>query len=102
MLRHMRTTVILPDELYRQAKEAARSADRTFTSFLEDAVRRELARREASTEIPAFRVQPFLAPPGKGGPLPGVDLTNKEQIQEILDEDDFTVQRIRESQRARR
>lgn len=98
----MRTTVILPDELYRQAKAAAQALDRTFTSFLEEAVRRELARRESATEAPAFRVQPFLAPPGGGGTLPGVDLTNKEQIQDLLDEDDFAVQHVRAAQRAQR
>lgn len=102
MLRHMRTTVILPDELYRQAKAAAHALDRTFTSFLEEAVRRELARRESATEAPAFRVQPFVAPPGKGGTLPGIDLTNKEQIQDLLDEDDFAVRQLRASQRAQR
>lgn len=77
MLRHMRTTIILPDELYRQAKAAAHSADRTFTSFLEEAVRRELARREAaSTETPEFQIVPFSPPVGRRGTVPGVDLTN--------------------------
>lgn len=95
----MRTTIILPDELYRQAKEAARSADRTFTSFLEEAVRRELSRRETPTEVPPFQLQPFSPPPGLEGALPGVDPGDKEQIQRILDEEDFTVQRIRAHER---
>jgi len=98
----MRTTVILPDELYRQAKAAAHGMDRTFTSFLEEAVRRELARREASTDTPEFQIVPYSPPEGRRGTVPGVDLTNKEQIQDILDEDDFTVQRIRAHQRAQR
>lgn len=94
----MRTTIILPDELYRQAKAAARSADRTFTSFLEEAVRRELARSEPS--IGSMDVS--LAPPsGSREDRPLVDLADKQAVQELLDEDDFTVRRIRRSQGGR-
>lgn len=90
----MRTTVILPDELYRLAKERARAEGRTFTSLLEGALRRELKRRDA-TEHVEYVLAPFSPPSGQGGTLPGVDITNKEQIQAILDEDDFAIQQIR-------
>lgn len=101
MLEHMRTTVILPDELYRQVKERARAEDRTITSFLEQALRNELERRQAQ-QPPVYRVRPFTPPPGMRGTLPGVDLTDKDLIQDILDEDDFTVQQIRAHERSER
>ena len=89
----MRTTVILPDELYRQAKAAAHGMDRTFTSFLEEAVRRELARRETVGPIDIH-----LAPPsGSREDRPLVDLDDKDAMQELLDDDDFAVQQIRRS-----
>ncbi|QTV79308.1 hypothetical protein [Microbacterium sp. NIBRBAC000506063] len=91
--------MILPDELLRQAKEAARAADQTFTSVLEEALRRELARRLETRHEP-FVLVPFSPSPGREGTLPGVDVTNKEQIHDILDEDDFAVQQIRASERA--
>lgn len=92
MLEHMRTTVILPDELYRQVKERTRAENRTVTSFLEDAIRHELARR-VSTIGP---VDVHLAPPsGSRDDRPLVDLSDKDAVQDLLDEDDFTVQQIR-------
>lgn len=85
MLEHMRTTVILPDELYRQVKEAARSDDRTVTSFLEEAVRRELARRRARPEPEDF--DSFIAEPFHGtGVRPGVDLTSNVALYDLMDE----------------
>ncbi|KAA9111378.1 ribbon-helix-helix protein, CopG family [Microbacterium rhizomatis] len=78
----MRTTVILPDELYRQVKERARAEDRTVTSFLEDALRRELARRE----LPA-RPRYVVKSTGSGGVMPGVDLTNNAALLDLLEED---------------
>ncbi len=85
MLEHMRTSVILPDELYRQVKERARSEDRTVTSFLEDALRHELGRRaeEARTEDPE---RYLAAPSGSGGVMPGVDLTNNAALLDLMDE----------------
>lgn len=78
----MRTTVILPDELYRQVREAARSDDRTVTSFLEDAVRRELARRAQRPPARSFAVRAS----GSGGMRPGVDLTSNAALLDLLDE----------------
>lgn len=93
----MRTTMIINDELYRQVKERARAEERTVTSFVEEALRREL--KHADEPRAPFVVKPYSPPPGREGTLPGIDLTDKDQIQAILDEDDFTVQRILRSQR---
>lgn len=90
MLAHMRTTVILPDELYRQVKARARSEDRTVTSFMEDALRRELERR-ADGAHPPFVVDAFL---GRGGALPGVDLSDGAALQDLMD-DGLPVEKLR-------
>ncbi len=80
----MRTTVILPDALYRQVKERARADDATFTSILETALRRELARREQSSPGP---VDVQLAPAsGSGGVRPGVDIADNAALLEIMEE----------------
>lgn len=78
----MRTTVILPDELYRQVKERARAEDQTVTSFLEEALRRELARRAEPRTAERF----VLRPSGRGGVRPGVDLTNNAALLDLLDD----------------
>ncbi len=79
----MRTTVILPDELYRQVKERARAEERTITSFMEDALRRELGR----TSEGIGPVDVFIAPPFPGnGVRPGVDLTSSAALLDVMDE----------------
>ena len=84
MLEHMRTTVILPDELYRQVKERARAEDRTVTSFLEEALRSALAHTETSVgPIDAYLADPFHGP---GGTLPGVDITDNASVIDLPDE----------------
>lgn len=93
MLRHMRTTVILPDELYRQVKERARREDRTMTSFLEEALRVALVERVA--ERPAFRLRTYTPPKGHEGVRPGVDLNDNAALEDLMDEDDFTIKSIR-------
>lgn len=93
----MRTTVILPDELYRLAKERAREDGRTFTSLLEEALRREIRRRDLDDD--GVRADVILAPPsGIPGGEPLIDLTDKNAVAAALDADDFTVQQL---QRAR-
>ncbi|MFT4051692.1 MAG: hypothetical protein QM677_05505 [Microbacterium sp.] len=89
--------MIINDELYRQVKERARTENRTVTSFVEVALRRELQRADAP-RAPYVPVS-YAPPAGKEGTLPGVDVTDKDQIQDILDEDDFNVQTIRAWQR---
>ncbi len=84
MLRHMRTTVILPDELYRQVKEHARDAGQTVTSFMEAALRQELMRRDMT---PTQKVDVVLAPyTGAGGTRPGVDITNNAALLDLMEE----------------
>ena len=101
MLKHMRTTVILPDELYRQVKERARTDGRTVTSFLEQALRQALSDQR---QEPRQKADVILAPAyfGKGGTMPGVDLNNNAALEDLMDEDDFTMKNLRAQQAARR
>lgn len=89
MLRHMRTTMIINDELYRQVKERARADQMTVTALVEEALRSRLAdagRRTGPVDV-------HLAPPtGTPGGRPLVDVTDKDVIYDLLDEGGFTVQ----------
>lgn len=80
MLICMRTTLNISDALAREAKARAASEGRTFTSFLEEALRAHLAREEpkaATLPLPTFT-------PRTPGSL--VDLDDKEALQDALDE----------------
>lgn len=93
----MRTTIILPDELYRQVKERVRREDRTVTSFLEEALRRALAERDEVGRD--FVVEPYR--PTVTGVRPGVDLNSNAALEDLMDDDDPAVQRVRAQQAAR-
>jgi len=82
MLLHMRTTVILPDELYRRVRVAAAEEGRTLTSFMEQALREALDRHLGEHET-AYVVEPF---PGDGL-LPGVDLDDSSLLLERMESD---------------
>jgi hypothetical protein len=77
----MRTTIRLPDDLYRRAKSAAAEQGRSFTAYLEDAVRRSLAFRDELDDTP-YRVDPL---PGAGGLRDGVDLDDNVALLDAMD-----------------
>ncbi len=87
----MRTTVILPDELYRQVKERARAEDRTVTSFMEEALRSALARSAPVGPIDVVLAAPFH---GASGARPGIDLTSNAAILEAMD-DGVPIEKLR-------
>jgi hypothetical protein len=76
-----RTTVRLPDELLRRAKRKAAAEGRTLTSLIEDGLRLVISeeRKPAKRKI----VLPLSS--AKGGPWPGIDISNSAQLQEIED-----------------
>ena len=95
----MRTTVILPDELYRQVKNRARAEDRTVTSFLEEALRAALA--DGARRPARAKADVFLAPPSGGsGVRPGVELDDNAALEDLLGEDDVTARTVRNPPRA--
>jgi len=82
MLICMRTTLILPDDLYREVKRAAADDGRTVTSLVEEALRTALARRFApASDRATYRV----APVGGRGPQPGVDLTDAAALADLME-----------------
>jgi hypothetical protein len=81
MLRCMRTTVRLDDDLLRQAKALAARTGRTLTAVIEDGLRETLARHRRRQERP-----PVALPTFKGkGLQPGVDLDDTAGLLDILD-----------------
>jgi hypothetical protein len=81
MLRHMRTTINLPDELIRQAKKAALDADTTLTEIIGDALRAALARPQHRKPRKEFKLITY----GKGGVHPGVDLDDTSALLDRMD-----------------
>lgn len=76
----MRTTVAIDDELLQAAKQRAAERGQTLGSVVEEALRRELGRREGTpVALPVFT--------GGTGPAPGVDLLSNRALHELLDED---------------
>jgi plasmid stability protein len=77
-----RTTVRLPDELVRRAKRQAAVEGRSLTALVEEGLRRVLKARGSSTE--PKRIFPPVST-ATGGLMPGIDLNNSAQLQEMDD-----------------
>lgn len=77
-----RTTVRLPDELLRRAKQKASAEGRTLTSLVEEGLRAVLS--DPKRVPPTKRVMPRVSK-AKGGPLPGVDLSDLRKLEEMED-----------------
>jgi plasmid stability protein len=82
MLPSMRTTIRIDDELYRSVRQRAAASGRTVGEIIEDAVRQAL---HPAPESPSA---PPLVPHGRGGLVPGVDLTDNAAVREAMDEDE--------------
>ena len=78
----MRTTVRLKDDLLKQAKRRAAETHRSFTAFLEDAIRASLSPR-ASARSPRKKVD--LPISGKSGTLPGIHLDDSASLHDVMD-----------------
>jgi len=81
MLRHMRTTINLPDDLILQAKKAALEADTTLTEIIANALREALARRKQTAQKRKFKMITY----GTGGTYPGVDISDTSALLDIMD-----------------
>ena len=79
----MKTTLLLDDEIHRQAKQASARLGIPLTRFIEEAIRLRI-----STDA-ARRGQPVCKLPvdkSKGGLRPGVDLDNTAELLDTLDQ----------------
>ena len=81
MLRHMRTTINLPDDLILQAKKAALEADTTLTEIIANALRESLSRARRKGPPKEFKLIAY----GKGGVFPGVDLDDTSALLDLMD-----------------
>lgn len=79
----MRTTVRLPDDLMRRAKQHATATGRTLTQLMEDAVRAELSQSVTTGED---AVPYVIEPVGGNGLQPGVDLDDSAALLDLMDE----------------
>lgn len=80
MIRCMRTTIRLDDDLLRAAKRRAAESNRTLTAVIEDALRIVLASREAAPgarpELPTFKGTGLQA---------GVDIDDSAALLELME-----------------
>lgn len=79
----MRTTILLPDALYRDTKTAAASSGRTVTSLIEEALRERLARRLTGAKRARRARLPVFD--GKTGLRGGIDLDDSAALLEVMD-----------------
>lgn len=82
----MRTTVTLDDSLLRAAKQRANERGTTLSVVVADALRADLARREAMASAERFETITY----GHGAALPGVDINDNRALRDLLDEDGWT------------
>lgn len=80
MLRCMRTTVRINDDLLQRAKKRAIDEERSLTSLIEDGLALILAKpkttRGERVELPVSKAS--------GGVLPGVDLNRSSDLEEVM------------------
>jgi hypothetical protein len=83
MIRCVRTTVRLDDDLLREAKSVAAKTGRTLTEVIQDALRESLARAGRAAQLQ----EPVELPTFAGrGLQPGVDLDSSAGLLELMDE----------------
>lgn len=80
----VRTTVNIDDHLLAEAKQMAARSHRSLGEVVDDGLRLLTAQRDEgkrrSVNLPTF---------GSGGLQPGVDLDDKEQMAELLGDNEF-------------
>jgi hypothetical protein len=89
MLKHMRTTINLPDDLILQAKKAALEAETTLTEVIANALREALSKPPRNASRKKFKIITY----GEGGVLPGVDLSDTSALLDIMDGIDVPARR---------
>ena len=79
----MKTTLLLNDEVHRQAKQASARLGIPLTRFIEEAIRLRISTEATRSAAPVRRLPVCKS---KGGLQPGVDLDNTAEILNILDQ----------------
>lgn len=83
----MRTTVNIDEQLLGEAKLIAARTHRTIGSVLEDALRKLIDEQSSHASNEPYTLPRFTYDPP--GLMPGVDLEDKEQMADLLGENDF-------------
>ncbi len=79
----MKTTLLLDDEVHRQAKQASARLGIPLTRFIEEAIRLRIS-TDAARQAEPVRKLPIHK--SKGGLRPVVDLDNAAELLNILDQ----------------
>ncbi len=77
----MRTTIDIDDALMKTAKKKAAETGQTLKEIIEESLR-EFFERESETEAVPFRMEWVVV---KGSLRPGVDLSDRRSLMDILD-----------------
>jgi hypothetical protein len=85
MLKHMRTTINLPDGLLAQAKKEAADSGSTLTELIAEAIRGLLVRRRNAPHQGMEAIPVSLTTRGTQGLQPGVDLDDTSSLLDIMD-----------------
>ena len=80
MLRHMRTTLNIDDDLFNRVKKTAARTGRTITALLEDALTKEVAGDAVGRDSFSLRWTPV-----EGVAAPGVDLSDRDALYEKME-----------------
>jgi hypothetical protein len=83
MLRCVRTTIRLDEQLLRDAKAHAARTGRTLTSVIEDALRASLQRAQLVPDDHAS--PPVFRPRRRRGLQPGVDLSDSSALLDVME-----------------
>lgn len=84
MIRCMRTTIRIDEQLLKEAKQLAVRSGKSLTSVIEDALRQSLSRQRASGEREPVRLITF----GGNGLRPGVDLDDSAALLDMMESSD--------------
>lgn len=79
MIFHMRTTLVIDDELFRELKRRSAEEGRTLSAVTQEALRRGLVRRHVAGRRRRVRLRTFHM--GK----PSVDIADRNQLYDLLD-----------------
>jgi hypothetical protein len=79
----VKTTLLLDDEIHRQAKQASARLGIPLTRFIEEAIRLRIS-TDAARRAEPVRKLPVCQ--SKGGLQPGVDLDDTGELLNILDQ----------------
>jgi hypothetical protein len=77
----MRTTILLNDGLFREAKQLAARTGRSFTALVEEALRETLARAKARPQPGKIRLKTSA-----GAFREGVNLDKSSELADLMDE----------------